>query len=56
MNPDQVVQEVLNALGKVRYVIPGCINRISSFVMRHLLPRKAEVKFIDWTLSKTYVE
>src|SRR6266511_3845586 len=41
MNPDQVVYEALNALGKGPYVIPGRMNRISSFVMRHLLPRKA---------------
>ncbi len=31
MNPDQVVREALNALGKGPYVIPGRINRIFQF-------------------------
>jgi len=56
MNPDQVVCEALNALGKGPYVIPGRMNRISSFVMRHLLPRKAAVKFMGRILKKMYVE
>src|SRR6266545_742260 len=56
MNPDQVVCEALNALGKGPYVIPGRMNRISSFVMRHLLPRKATVKFMGRILRRMYVE
>jgi len=56
MNPDQVVLEALNALGKGPYVIPGRINRISSFVMRHLLPRKAAVKFMGRILRGMHVE
>ncbi len=56
MKPDQVVHEALNALGKGPYVIPGRINRISSFVMRHLLPRKAAVKFMGRILRRMYVE
>jgi len=56
MTPDQVAREALNALGKEPYVIPGRINRISSFVMRHLLPRKAAVKFMGRILKKMYVE
>ena len=54
MTPDQVVREALNALGKGPYVIPGRMNRISSFVMRHLLPRKAAVKFMGRILKKMY--
>ena len=56
MNPDQVVQEALNALGKAPYIIPGRMNRISSFVMRHLLPRKAAIKFMGRILRRMYVE
>ena len=56
MTPDQVVQEALNALGKGPYVIPGRVNRISSFVMRHLLPRKAAVKFMGRILKGMYVK
>ena len=56
MTPDQVVREALKALGKKPYVIPGRINRISSFVMRHLLPRTAAVKFMGRILRGMYVE
>lgn len=56
MNPDQVVRETLNALGKQPYVIPGRMNRISSFVMRHLLPRKMAIKFMGKILREMYVE
>lgn len=56
MNPDQVVREALNALGKQPYVIPGRMNRISSFVMRHLLPRKMAIKFMGKILREMYVE
>jgi uncharacterized protein len=56
MNSDQVVREALLALGKQPSVIPGRINRISSFVMRHLLPRKATVKFMGRILKRMYVK
>lgn len=56
MTPDQVVREALNALGKKPYVIPGRINRVSSFVMRHLLPRTASVKFMGRILRGMYVK
>jgi len=56
MTPDQVVEEALNALGKGPYVIPGRMNRISSFIMRHLLPRKATVKFMGRILRGMYVK
>ncbi len=56
MGPDQVVREALNALGKGPYVIPGRMNRVSSFVMRHLLPRKSAVKFMGKILRRMYVE
>ncbi|RPJ23653.1 MAG: SDR family NAD(P)-dependent oxidoreductase [Chloroflexi bacterium] len=56
MNPDQVVHEALNALGKGPYVIPGRMNRMASFVMRHLLPRKSAVKFMGRVLKGMYVK
>jgi len=56
MHPDQVVKEALNALGTGPYVIPGRMNRISSFVMRHLLPRKTAVKFMGRILKGMYVK
>lgn len=54
--PEQVVNEALNVLGKQPYVIPGRMNRISSFVMRHLLPRKATIKIMGKVLRDMYVK
>ena len=56
MNPEQVVKEALNALGNRPYVIPGRINRLTSFVMRHLLPRKVAVQFMGRVLRRKYIE
>jgi short-subunit dehydrogenase len=56
MKPEQVVHEALQVLGKGPYVIPGRMNRISSFVMRHLLPRKAAIKFMGRILKRMYVK
>ena len=56
MKPNQVVREALNALGKGPYVIPGRMNRISSFVMRHLLPRKTAVRFMGRILRGMYMK
>ena len=56
MDPDQVVRETLRALGRGPYVIPGKINRMSSFVIRHLLPRKVAVKMMGRILRGMYVK
>lgn len=56
MKPDQVVREALDALGKQPYVIPGRMNRIASFVMRHLLPRKMAVQLMGKVLRDMYVK
>ena len=56
MTPDRVVGEALQALGNGPCVIPGRVNRISSFIMRHLLPRKAAVKFMGRILRGMYVK
>lgn len=54
MEPVQVALEALNALGKRPYIIPGSANRMVSFVMRHLLPRKSAVKFMGRILRGMY--
>ncbi len=56
MMPDVVARETLDALGKQPYVIPGRMNRVASFVMRHLLPRKATIKFMGRTLRGMYLK
>ena len=54
--PEQVVQEALDALGRQPYVIPGRINRVASFVMRYLVPRKLGIMFMGRTLRRMYVK
>lgn len=56
MEPEQVVREALHTLGRQPYVIPGGLNRISSFVMRHLLPRSSAIKLMGRVLRKMYVK
>ena len=56
VEPAQVVQEVLDALGKQPYVIPGGMNRLASFVMRHLLPRKLAIMYMGRTLRRMYLK
>ncbi len=55
INPTTVVSEALDALGRQPYVIPGRMNRLASFVMRHLLPRKVAIEFMGRTLRAMYV-
>jgi short-subunit dehydrogenase len=56
MLPAQVVSEALQALGKQPYMIPGRMNRVTSFVMRHLLPRTSTVKIMGRILKRMYLE
>ena len=55
MQPAQVVRVALNALGKQPYVIPGRVNSLASFVMRHPLPRKVAIQFMGRILREKYV-
>jgi uncharacterized protein len=56
MEPALVVGEALAALGKQPYVIPGRMNRLASFIMRHLLPRKVAIQYMGNTLRKMYLK
>lgn len=56
LTPKEVVSEALDALGKQPYVIPGRMNRLASFVMRYLLPRKIAIKVMGRTLREMYVK
>ncbi|MFZ1041600.1 MAG: SDR family NAD(P)-dependent oxidoreductase [Anaerolineales bacterium] len=55
MEPEPVVHEALAALGKRPYIIPGRMNQFSSFIMRHLLPRKMAVQLMGKILHDMYV-
>ncbi len=54
MEPQVVVAEALAALGRQPTVIPGHVNRLSSFVMRRLLSRRAAVRIIGSVLRGMY--
>jgi uncharacterized protein len=52
--PEQVVREALSALGHQPTVIPGKLNRLSSFVMRRILPRRSAVRIMGNVLRGMY--
>jgi short-subunit dehydrogenase len=54
MEPRRVVAEALAALGHRPSVIPGRVNRLSSFVMRRLLSRRAAVRIMGSVLRGMY--
>jgi short-subunit dehydrogenase len=53
--PETVVASALGALGRQPTVIPGAVNRLSSFVMRRLLSRRAAIIFMGSVLRGMYV-
>ncbi len=56
MEPSAVVEEALQALGRQPTVIPGRVNRLSSFIMRRLLPRRTAIRMMGSVLRGMYVE
>ena len=48
--PEEVAFATLEALGRKSIVIPGRMNSILSFIMRHLLPRRTGVRFMGKTV------
>jgi hypothetical protein len=54
LEPEAVAGEALEALGRGPCIIPGRTNRLVSFVMRHLIPRRAAVRFMGRILRDMY--
>ena len=46
LQPEAVVREALDALGKGPLMIPGFFNRFASFLMRRLLPRRMTIRIM----------
>ena len=44
--PEEVVREALDALGRGPVLIPGRFNRFASFLMRRLLPRRSTIQIM----------
>ena len=55
LKPESVVAEALAALGHRPTVIPGRLNRLSSFVMRRLLSRQAAIRIMGNVLRGMYI-
>lgn len=55
IEPEAVVTEALAALGSRPFVIPGRGNRVSSFIMRHLLPRRVAIQIMGRVLRGMYL-
>lgn len=46
LNPEEVVEQALNALGSQPVATPGKVNKIAQFVMGRLLPRKMRISIM----------
>ncbi len=54
MEPEVVARETLAALGKGPSVIPGASNRLASFFMRRVLPRRTAIRLMGNVLRRMY--
>ena len=46
LEPEQVVEEALAALGRRPAMVPGAFNRFASFAMRRLMPRRTAISIL----------
>ena len=54
MEPVDVAEQALKALGKREIFIPGISNRLASFLMRRMMSRKAAVSVMQSSAEKLY--
>ena len=52
LEPDEVVAQTLAALGSGPLLIPGAFNRLASFVLRRLLPRRVAITLMGTQTRK----
>jgi short-subunit dehydrogenase len=53
-SPEEVVQDCMNNLGKKPSYISGRGNRVASFIMQKILPRKVAINIMGNTTRKMY--
>jgi hypothetical protein len=53
-SPEEVAGECFKHLGKAPSFIPGCGNRLASFLMQRLMPRKTAIGIMGDTTRKMY--
>jgi hypothetical protein len=54
LTPDEVVEECFQRLGKKPSFLAGTGNRLASFVMQRLLPRKTAINIMGDNTRKIY--
>lgn len=54
MEPEEVVREALDALGSGPSMVPGWANRVSSFVLGRLVPRRVAIQVLSGLLEHIY--
>ncbi|MFL5844033.1 MAG: SDR family NAD(P)-dependent oxidoreductase [Solirubrobacteraceae bacterium] len=52
LDPGQVAEAALGALGKGPVVVPGATNRVATFAMRRVLPRRAAVAIMRRSIDR----
>lgn len=52
--PEEVVEECLNKIGKQASFVTGTGNKIASFFMQNIMPRKLAIKIMGDTAKKMY--
>jgi short-subunit dehydrogenase len=52
ISPEQVVAEALPKLGRTGVMIPGAFNRVASFFLRRVLPRRTAVRILGDRTTK----
>ena len=54
LSPEEVVEECFKRLGKEPSFVAGTGNKLASFVMQRLLPRKEAINIMGDTTRKIY--
>ena len=54
MQPEKVVEECLDALGKKVYIVPGFKNRLVYFMLTRILPRSVSIRIMNRAVEKLY--
>jgi uncharacterized protein len=54
MEPDRVAEEILGALGKRSFVIPGFSNKLVYLLLTRMMPRRISLRIMDRSVARLY--
>jgi short-subunit dehydrogenase len=46
LDPEEVAEQTLHALGKTQLITPGAVNKLARFFLGRLLPRATAIRII----------